>query len=97
MFLGKMRSGERVTVELSVQILRTALSDVDRVPADRAPVRLALRCLWRHCPERWPLYSFWEGCQGDRAAGRQQTMTSAFNGILRQLHRSGAWPDATGS
>ena len=91
-----MRPGERITVELSIQILRPAMSAGEQVPPDCAPVRLALRCLWRHCPERWPLYSFWEGCQGGHEIGRQQTMTSAFNGIIRQLRRSGAWSDTSG-
>ena len=88
-----MRRQQRITIELAVQILRSAMAAGDQVPDDCAPVRLALRCLWRHCPERWPLVQFWEGCRGAHDIGRAQSMTASFNGIIRQLRRSGAWSD----
>jgi len=88
-----MQRQQRITVELSVQILRAAMASGDRIDPAAAPVRLALRCLWPHCPERWPLVQFWEGGQGTHDIGRSQSMTASFNGIIRQLRRSGAWTD----
>jgi hypothetical protein len=61
--------------------------------ADTVPVRLVLWCLWPHCPERWPLVMFWEGAQQDNQIGRSQSVTASFNGIVRQLRRSGAIVD----
>ena len=88
-----MQRQQRITVELSVQILRAAMASGDRIDPTAAPIRLALRCLWPHCPERWPLVQFWEGGQGTHDIGRSQSMTASFNGIVRQLRRSGAWTD----
>lgn len=86
---------DRITVELAVQILRTTMAAGKQVDDADAPVRLALRCLWRHCPERWPLVMFWEGAHGSHEIGRSQSMTASFNGIIRQLRRSGAYADAS--
>ena len=88
-----MQRQQRITVELSVQILRRAMASGDRIDPASAPIRLALRCLWPYCPERWPLVQFWEGGQGTHDIGRSQSMTASFNGIIRQLRRSGACPD----
>lgn len=60
---------------------------------DTAPVRLALRVLWHHCPERWPLVTFWEASGQANEIGRAQGTTAAFNGIVRQLRRAGAYSD----
>jgi len=90
-----MRRQQRVTVELAVQILRSTMTAGRQVDEADAPVRLALRCLWQHRPERWPLVQFWDGCRGDHEIGRSQSMTASFNGIIRQLRRSGAWTDAS--
>lgn len=38
-------------------ILRTAMMEAGERRSDTAPVRLALRTLWTHCSERWPLVS----------------------------------------
>ena len=65
---------------------------------DGIEVRLALRCLLRHCPERWPLELFWEAAQGTNDIGRAQGCTAAFNGIIRQLCSSGVFePDVNAS
>lgn len=62
---------------------------------DTAPVRLALRVLWLHCPERWPLITFWEASGQDNEIGRAQGTTAAFNAIVRQLRRSGAYSESS--
>lgn len=86
-----MHRQQRITVELAVQILRAAMTSGVHLDPAEASVRLALRCLWPHCPERWPLVQFWEAGQGTHDIGRSQSMTASFNGIIRQLRRSGAW------
>ncbi len=60
---------------------------------DTLAVRLALRCLLPYCPQTWPLTAYWEGAAGDHDIGRAQTVTAAYNGIIRQLRSSGAWKD----
>ena len=86
-----MRRQQRITIELAVQILRTAMMEAGERRCDTVPVRLALRTLWTHCPERWPLVTFWDSLQQPNEIGRSQGVTAAFNGIIRQLRRSGAW------
>ena len=86
-----MHRQTRITVDLAVQILRDTLAETSNGRVDTVPVRLALRCLWTHCPERWPLVMFWEGAQQDNQIGRSQSVTASFNGIIRQLRRSGAY------
>jgi hypothetical protein len=88
-----MRLQQRITVDLAVQILRRAAADAGAAPVDTVPVRLALRTLWTHCPERWPLVTFWESAEQRNEIGRAQGVTAGFNGIVRQLRRSGAWGD----
>jgi hypothetical protein len=83
-----MHGQTRITVDLAVQILRPTLDQTSAGRVDTVPVRLALRCLWTHCTERWPLVLFWEGAQQDDEIGRSQSVTASFNGIVRQL-RSG--------
>jgi hypothetical protein len=89
-----MHRQTRITVDRAVQILRATLDRTSAGRVDTEPVRLALRCLWPHCPERWPLVMFWEGAQQDNEIGRSQSVTASFNGIVRQLRRSGAYGDA---
>jgi hypothetical protein len=55
-----MHRQTRITVDLAVQILRSTLDETSAGRVDTVPVRLALRRLWSHCPERWPLVMFWE-------------------------------------
>ena len=84
-----MRRHHRIVVELSVQILRQAMIDSGERRCDTISIRLALRCLLPHCPERWPLTAFWESAGQANEIGRAQGVTAAFNGIVRQLRRSG--------
>jgi hypothetical protein len=88
-----MQRQTRITVDLAVQILQATLEQTEHGRVDTVPVRLALRCLWAHCPERWPLVMFWEGAQQEHEIGRSQSVTASFNGIVRQLRRSGAIVD----
>ncbi len=52
---------------------------------DTIEVRLALRCLIAHCPERWPLDMFWNSAGTDHDIGRAQGCNAALNGIVRQV------------
>jgi hypothetical protein len=88
-----MHRQTRITVDLAVQVLRGTLSDTANGRVDTPAVRLALRCLWHHCPERWPLVMFWEGAQQGNEIGRSQSVTASFNGIVRQLRKSGVYSD----
>lgn len=54
-------------------------------------VRLALRCLLHHCPDRWPLEMFWDAAATDNDIGREQGCTAGFNGIVRQLRLAGRY------
>jgi hypothetical protein len=86
---------QRITVELAVRVLRNTLRIAGKERVDTVPVRLALRCLLPHCPERWPLTSFWEAAGQERELNRSQGVTAAFNGIVRQLRLSGAVADVS--
>ena len=88
-----MHRQTRITVDLAVQILRATLEQTEHGRVDTVAVRLALRCLWTHCPERWPLVTFWVSAGQPNEIGRAQGVTAGFNGIVRQLRRSGAWGD----
>ena len=90
-----MHRQTRITVDLAVQILRATLDQSAQGRVDTVPVRLALRCLWAHCPERWPLVTFWEGAQQDNEIGRNQSVTASFSGIVRQLRPSGAYSETS--
>lgn len=92
-----MHRQTRITVDLAVQILRSTLDQTSSGRVDTVAVRLALRCLWGHCPERWPLVTFWEGARQDNEIGRSQSVTASFNGIVRQLRRSGAYSEISNS
>ena len=74
-----------------MQILRSAVEVSGQATVSTLPVRLALRVLLPHCPERWPLVMFWDSASQDNDIGRSQGVTAAFNGIVRQLGKSGAW------
>ena len=78
-----------------MKVLRQVMSDRDPGACQTYAVRLALRTLWPHCPETWPLVCFWDSGQQGNDIGRVQGMTAAFNGIVRQLRQSGAWSDAS--
>jgi hypothetical protein len=80
---------QRVVVDLSLRVLRGAMKRSGECRVDVIEVRLALRCLLHHCPERWPLELFWGAAGQDKDIGRAQGCTSAFNGIVRQLRKGG--------
>jgi hypothetical protein len=84
---------QRVIISLSVHILRAAMARSGEVRVDVVEVRLALRCLLPHCPERWPLELFWDAAKQDNEIGRAQGTTAAFNGIVRQLRLAGRYVD----
>ncbi|WP_354291198.1 hypothetical protein [Sphingomonas sp. PvP055] len=89
-----MHSRQRIKIDLSVQILRAAVAASPEQRVDTIAVRLALRVLMPHCPERWPLTAFWDSASGDNEIGRFQSTNAALNGIMRQLRLSGVWRDA---
>lgn len=84
---------QRVVIALSVHILRSTLTQCSERRVDGVEVRLALRCLLPHCPERWPLELFWDAAQQDNEIGRSQGVTAAFNGIVRQLRKAGRYEE----
>ncbi|MES3100537.1 hypothetical protein [Sphingomonas faeni] len=88
-----MSRHHRIVIDLSLRILRGAMSRSGGARVDTIEVRLALRCLIAHCPERWPLDLFWSAAATEHDIGRAQGCTAAFNGITRQLRRSGRYPD----
>ena len=50
--------------------------DQAEVRVDVVEVRLALRCLLQHCPERWPLELFWDAAAQQNEIGRAQGTTA---------------------
>ncbi|WP_137786601.1 hypothetical protein [Sphingomonas sp. 3P27F8] len=84
---------QRVIISLSLHILRSAMVRSGEMRVDVVEVRLALRCLLHHCPERWPLELFWDAAKQDNEIGRAQGTTAAFNGIVRQLRLAGRHED----
>lgn len=82
-------------IALSVHILRAAVARSSEDRVDGVEVRLALRCLLPHCPERWPLELYWDAARQDNEIGRAQGVTAAFNGIVRQLRRAGRYDDTS--
>ena len=83
---------QRIVIDLSIRILRAAMVRSGSGRVDTIEVRLALRCLLHHCPDRWPLEMFWDAARGDNAIGRAQGCTAGFNGIVRQLRLAGRLP-----
>lgn len=84
---------QRITVARAVEVLRHAIGQTEATAVRSHGVRLALRFLLPHCPERWPLIGFWDSAQQDNDIGRTQGVTAALNGIVRQLRASGAYRD----
>jgi len=86
---------QRIVIALSVHILRSGVTRASDGPVDGVEVRLALRCLLPHCPERWPLELYWDAAKQDNEIGRAQGVTAAFNGIVRQLRRAGRYEEVS--
>ncbi|MDJ0276279.1 hypothetical protein QLH51_05635 [Sphingomonas sp. 2R-10] len=80
-------------IDLSLRILCAAMARSGDRRVDTIEVRLAQRCLVEHCPERWPLDSFWASAAAGHDIGRAQGCTAAFNEIVRQLRVSGSLAD----
>ena len=81
---------EGMLVKLAVDVVREAMEASSAARGDTSAVRLALRILLPHCPERWPLTMFWESVGQDHVIGREQSMNAAYKSILVQLGRAGA-------
>jgi hypothetical protein len=86
---------QRVVIALSVHILRAAVTRSCEARVDGVEVRLALRCLLHHCPERWPLELYWDAAGQENEIGRAQGVTAAFNGIIRQLRQAGRYEEVS--
>ncbi|MDO6415376.1 hypothetical protein Q4F19_13365 [Sphingomonas sp. BIUV-7] len=84
---------QRLVIELSVRVLRAAMTRSTKARVDTVEVRLALRCLLYHCPDRWPLELFWDASKGENDIGRAQGCTAAFNGVVRQLRAAGRYAE----
>lgn len=93
--MSKLPRHQRVVIALSVHILRCGVSRCSDTRVDVAEIRLALRCLLPHCPERWPLTLYWDAAGQENEIGRAQGVTAAFNGIVRQLRRAGCYEEVT--
>ncbi len=86
---------QRIVISLSLHILRAGVTRSSDGRVDGVEVRLALRCLLQHCPERWPLELYWDAAQQENDIGRAQGVTAAFNGIVRQLRRAGRYTETS--
>lgn len=84
-----MTKNERAAVELAVQVLQEIEASPAKEQRPSTAIRLALRVLLPHCPEKWPLTQFWDGINGTHEIGRAQTVTASLNGIVHQLQRAG--------
>jgi hypothetical protein len=93
--MSKLARHHRVVIALSIHILRHGVVRCADARVDDHQVRLALRCLLPHCPERWPLVLYWDAAGQENDIGRAQGVTAAFNGIVRQLRRAGCYEDVS--
>jgi hypothetical protein len=87
------REPVQTTGATSVHILRCGVPRCSEVRVDVPEIRLALRCLLPHCPEKWPLTMFWGAAGQQNDIGPAQGVTAAFNGIVRQLRRAGCYEE----
>lgn len=93
--MAKLARHQRIVIALSIHILRSGVTRAAEARVDDHQVRLALRCLLPHCPERWPLELYWDAAGQENEIGRAQGVTAAFNGIVRQLRRSGCYEEVS--
>jgi len=84
---------QRIIIDLSLQVLSAAVARAADEAVGTTEVRLALRCLLPHCPERWPLPSFWEAGSSAEKFGRAEGCYAALNGIVLQLRAAGRYPE----
>ena len=73
--MAKLARHQRVVIALSVHILRSGVARCSDTRVDGVEVRLALRCLLPHCPERWPLELYWDAARQENEIGRAQGVT----------------------
>lgn len=92
-----MSRHQRIMIDLAVRVLRAAMVRSSTGKVDTIEVRLALRCLLHHCPERWPLAAFWDAAGAENDIGRAQGTTAGFHGIVRQLRSAGRYQDGASS
>lgn len=90
-----MTKNESIPVGLAVEVLAEAEAAAAKDQRPSTAIRLALRVLLPHCPEKWPLTQYWDGISGSHDIGRARTVTASFNGIKAQLLLSGAWTKPT--
>lgn len=83
-----------MTIGLALGALRAAVTRSATATVADLEVRLALWCLYPHCPERWPLDLFWDSASQPNDIGRAQGVTAAFNGVVRQLRKAGCYVDS---
>ena len=76
-----MSRHHRIVIELALRILRAAMAGSREGRVDTIEVRLALRCLLHHCPERWQLALFWDAAAQENDIGRAQGCAAAFNAL----------------
>ena len=93
--MGRLPRHQRLVISYSVYVLRSATARSSEVRVDGFDVKLALRCLLPHCPESWPLLTFWDAAGQENEIGRAQGVTAAFNGIIRQLRKAGCYEDVS--
>jgi hypothetical protein len=84
--VSKLPRHQRVVIALSVHILRTGVTRCSETRVDVPEIRLALRCLLPHCPEKWPLALYWDYGSQNNEIGRAQDHPSA---TARRLLRGG--------
>lgn len=94
---GHLPRHQQIMIDLAIRVLRAAMARSSETKVDTVEVRLALRALLYHCPDRWPLISFWDAAGGENDIGRAQGTTAGFNGIVRQLRAAGRHPDGANS
>lgn len=70
---------EGMLVKLAVDVVREAMEASSAARGDTSAVRLTLRVLLPHCPERWPLTMFWESAGQDHVIGHEQAMNAAYS------------------
>lgn len=86
---------QRKVISYSLDVLRFATTRSSDTRIDRSEVKLALRYLLPHCPEKEPLLLFEDAACQPNEIGRAQGVTATFNGIMRQLRKAGCYQKVT--
>jgi hypothetical protein len=86
---------QRIVIDLAVLVLRAAMVRSGQAAVNTIEVRLALRCLLHHCPDRWPLELFWDAAKatttlvGRKDAQRPSTGSFASCGSAEDIRKLG--------